>query len=161
MTLPVRSGDSRPVLARFGRWTLTSIPSGWQLQPGFGLRKAVPGNAAPNICLREDVLLAGRSLAPYVTTQQTLLRRALPAHSAAGPSAVPFSGVDEALLLLLKHPSEGDVPLILQAQTYVRSGLWIGIVTLTSTEAEMPAAKSEYRALLSTLKLASQPDHPS
>jgi hypothetical protein len=70
----------------------------------------------------------------------------------AGPQATAFEGADEAHLLFVRH-SVDAVGMILHAQTYVRRGRWLGIVTLTVQEAQLRAVRPDYEAFVKGLRI--------
>jgi hypothetical protein len=45
---------------------------------------------------------------------------------------------------------------MLHAQTYVRSGLWIGIITLTTLEEQLRAVRPDYDAFVKGLRIREQ-----
>jgi hypothetical protein len=73
----------------------------------------------------------------------------------AGPQATAFAGADEAHLLFIRH-SVDPVGSMLHAQTYVRLGDWVGIITLTTLEAQLRAVRPDYEAFVKGLRISPQ-----
>ena len=144
MTNPVE----RRLLGRVGRWGVTSVPGGWEFAQDFGVRQKEGGLHPANIRLSEDILPAGKLLAPYLVAQKTLFGRAFADPEIAGPSMIAFPGADEAALLFLKHGALGGALPIIQAQTYVRRERWIGIVTFTAMADRFSQLKENYQAFV-------------
>ena len=114
-----------------------------------------------NVHLTEDMLLAGKSLGPYIEVQKVLMRRTFEDPIIAGPGPVPFPEVDESLLMMVKHRDrqgnrdgggEGGGSVV-QVQHYVRRGTWIGIVTFTTTEAEMAGLRPAMQMFIDGLRV--------
>lgn len=140
--------------ARIGRWVIPAIPAGWTWMPGFGIQKAT-GSVVSNICLKEDELLAGNQLDLYIRAQVTLLRRTFQDPMIAGPVPVKFPSATESALLMVRHRSLQQAA-VFQVQNYVRSERWIGIVTLTTIEAELLKVRPDFDRLMQGLRIAPQ-----
>ncbi len=107
-----------------------------------------------NITVKDDVLLAGNALQPYIKAQITILKRTYLDPVFAGPQPTELiSGVDEAMLLLIRHkPLNGTS--VMQVQTYARIDKWIGILTLTSTDNQLLNVRKDYERFVRTLAIA-------
>jgi hypothetical protein len=145
---PLGSGS---LLGRVGRWGVRHIPDGWEFAHGFGIQKLEGGPQVANIRLSEDILPAGKLLAPYLVAQKTLFDRAFADPKIAGPSVIAFPGADEAALLFLKHGEREEAPAVIQAQTYVRRERWIGIVTFTALADHFSGLKTNYQSFAASL----------
>jgi hypothetical protein len=148
--------DSGALVGGVGRWGVSFVPDGWELVSGFGIRRLEGGRQLANIRLSEDILPAGKILAPYVGAQMTLFHRSFADPKIAGPSVITFPGADEAALLFLKHGELEGAPPVIQVQTYVRRERWIGIVTFTATAKSFPSLKSNYQSFAAGLQIATQ-----
>ena len=73
----------------------------------------------------------------------------------AGPQATSFAGAEEAQLLFVRHSAD-SAGNMLHAQTYVRLGIWVGIVTLTTLEAQLRAVRPDYEAFMKGLRISPQ-----
>ena len=141
------------LLGRVGWWGVSHVPDGWEFAHEFGIRKLEGGLQVANIRLSEDVLPAGKSLAPYLVAQKTLFERTFANPKIAGPSAIAFPGADEAALLFLKHGEREGEPVVMQSQTYARHGRWIGVVTFTATAESFPRLKPDYQSFAAGLQI--------
>lgn len=138
--------------ARIGRWIIPAIPFGWTWVPDFGIQKTGEGIIPSNIYLKEDELLAGDQLILYIQTQITLMKRTFLDPTIAGPAPLQFEGADEGGMLMLKHQPMNQVTVI-QVQHYVRSGKWIGIATLTTTETELLKVRPDFEQFMRLLRI--------
>jgi hypothetical protein len=143
--------SSGALLGQVGRWGVRFIPDGWEFAHGFGIRKLESGPHLANIRLSEDILPAGKILAPYLVAQKTLFDRTFADPKIAGPSVIAFPGADEAALLFLKHGEREGAPAVIQAQTYVRRERWIGIVTFTALANHFSSLKTNYQSFAASL----------
>jgi hypothetical protein len=151
MSNPVEHRSSGSLVGRVGRWGVTSVPDGWEFVHNFGVRQREGGQHPANIRLCEDILPAGKVLAPYLVAQKTLFERTFADPKIVGPSVIAFPGADEAALLFLKHsPCEGG-PAVIQAQTYIRRERWIGIVTFTARAENFSELKGDYQSFAAGL----------
>lgn len=155
------TGESRAASARIGRWLITAAPAGWFFEPGFGLRHNTP-HPASNITVKEDSLLAGTELAPYVEAQKIMLARTYDNPTFAGPQpATLLAGqVDESMLLLIRHQTMRGAT-VMQVQTYVRQGKWLGIITLTTVAEMLPQVRSQYEQFVASLTVAEEEPVPA
>ena len=151
MTSPAARRTPESMLGRVGRWGVTHIPEGWEFAPDFGIRESEAAPHAANIRLSEDLLPAGKLLAPYLVAQKMLLGRTFADPKIAGPSVIAFPGAEEAALLFLKHGEREGAPTIIQAQTYVRRERWIGIVTFTAIADRFSELKAHYQSFAAGL----------
>ena len=140
--------------ARIGRWVVSSAPANWFFVPGFGLRHNTP-DPTSNITVKDDVLLAGDKLEPYIEAQKIMLGRTYdqPAFAGPQPATLLAKDVDESMLLLIRHqPLRGTS--VLQVQTYVRLGKWVGIITLTTVDRMLAQIRPEYEQFVASLTIA-------
>jgi hypothetical protein len=137
-----------------GRWGVSVLPNGWMFVSDFGIRQmtADPGQIAANVSLGEDVLKDQGGLAEYIGTQAKLIEGHMQGAKIAGPQPTPFPNTEEACLFMVRHTPEG-VPGMLHVQTYVRVGAWLGIVTLTTVEAQLREVRADYEAFLKGLRV--------
>ncbi|HTZ90246.1 MAG TPA: hypothetical protein VMA71_07890 [Alloacidobacterium sp.] len=138
--------------ARIGRWVIPAIPFGWTWIPDFGIQKAGENAIPSNIYLKEDQLLAGDHLILYIQTQITLMKRTFLEPTIAGPAPLQFPGAEESAMLMLKHQPMNQVTVI-QVQHYVKSGKWIGIATLTTTETELLKIRPDFEQFMKLLQI--------
>ena len=113
---------------------------------------ATPNTIGANVALGQDILKAEDALAGYIEAQVKLIEGHLPGAKIAGPQPVAFAGAEEASLLFVRH-TRGNAGDMLHAQTYVRVGLWLGIVTLTTPELQLMAVRPAYDAFIKGLQI--------
>ncbi len=142
--------------ARIGRWIIPGIPYGWTWVPEFGIQKRSEGVVPSNVYLREDQLLAGDRLELYIRAQITIMKRTFMEPMIAGPVPAEFPEAAEAAMLMLKHRPMHQVT-VFQVQHYVRSGKWIGIVTLTTLESELLQVRPDFDQFMKALRIEPEP----
>lgn len=132
------------------------MPVGWIFVAGFGIRQMtrVAGTTGASVGVGQDTLSSEGSLAEYIEKQMKLIGSHLPEAKFAGPQVTAFPGADEAHLLFVRH-NIVSVGVMLHAQTYVRLGNWLGIITLTSPEAQLREVRMDYDAFVKGLRIGS------
>lgn len=138
------------------RWQIPQVPAHWQVVPGWGVRGVAEHAAGSNICLTEDVLLAGKLLQPYVQVQIRLMRRNFAEPQFAGPSPTELlaaAEVEEGSLLLIRHAPAAGRELV-QLQVYARIQTWIGIATLTTVKQNVGALRKDFEMFLAALRVS-------
>ena len=136
-----------------GRWVITAFPPGWMYVPGFGIRQmpVSQGQVMANVGLGEDVT-GGAPLAEYIGKQTKMMEQHLKDPKIAGPQGTGFAGAEEAQLLMVRHaPGAGES--MLHVQIYIRVGEWIGIVTLTTAEAQVREVRPAYDYFVKGLRM--------
>jgi hypothetical protein len=133
------------------------MPGGWLYVAGFGIRQMTmdAGTMGASVGVGQDTLSAENDLAEYIEKQKKLIGNHLKEAKFAGPQATAFAGADDAQLLFVRHSVE-SVGSMVHAQTYVRLGHWLGIVTLTTLEAQLRAVRPDYEAFVKGLRIGSQ-----
>ena len=144
---------------RMGRWEIASVPANWWFVPEFGLKHNTAEQPASNITVKDDVLLAGNRLEPYIRVQMEILKGRYEGLAFAGPQKSTLYEANETMLLMIRHPLREGVSL-LQVQTYVRAGSWLGIITLTTTERMLTSVRRDYEQFVASLKIA-PPEDPA
>jgi hypothetical protein len=136
---------------------VSALPAGWRYIADFGIRQitSTPNAIAANVALGQDVLDAADGMAEYIKAQVKLIEARLTGAKIAGPSPIGFAGSEEACLLFVRHrhKAAGDM---LHAQTYVRVGVWVGIITLTTPESLLQAVRPDYDAFMKGLRILPQ-----
>jgi hypothetical protein len=137
-----------------GRWSVTAMPSGWIYVAEFGIRqmRTNVGSVAASVGVGQDTLPSESGLADYIEAQKKLMDGHLKEARFAGPQATAFPGADEASLLFVRH-SVQPAGILLHAQTYARSGRWVGIITLTALETQLQAVRTDYEAFVKGLRI--------
>lgn len=144
---------------RMGRWEVRSVPAGWFFVPDFGLRHAGPPPIS-NITVKDDSLLGGDKLEPYIKVQMDILRRTFLDPVFSGPQPSSLTAGEETMLLLIRHQT-AEGPRLLQVQTYVRERRWIGIITLTTTEAKLAELRPDYEWFVRSLGIVPPQEAPA
>jgi hypothetical protein len=136
---------------------VTGLPSGWIFVADFGIRQMLrdPQAIAANVTLGYDTLETPDTLVEYITAQGKLIEGHLVEAKIAGPQPMQFAGAEEAHLFFVRHRPVG-APDMLHAQTYVRVGLWVGIITLTTLEAQLREVRPDYEAFVKGLRILPQ-----
>jgi hypothetical protein len=134
------------------------MPAGWLYVADFGIRQiaTTAGAIAASVGLAQDALSAEDGVAEYIEKQKKLIGGYVKEAKFAGPQATAFAGADEAHLLFVRH-SVDKVGNMLHAQTYVRLGDWVGIITLTAEEAQLRAVRPDYDAFVKGLRILPKP----
>lgn len=120
--------------------------------PDFGI-KQMPGDPETipaNVAVGEDSLSAPDGLPAYIAAQSKLIQNHLLLPRIAGPQPIPFAGAEEAYLLFVRH-SPNPSGNMFHVQNYVRSGTWLGIITLTTPEPQLHAVRPDYDAFVKGL----------
>lgn len=130
------------------------VPSGWLYAADFGIRKMAveAGRVGASVGLGQDTLNSENALAEYIEKQKKLIESHLNDAKFAGPQVTAFNGADEAHLLFVRH-NVTNVGSMLHAQTYVRLGRWVGIITLTAQEEQLRAVRPDYDAFVKGLRI--------
>jgi len=133
------------------------MPAGWIYIAGFGIKQmaVAPGTVAASVGLGQDVLDQETGLGEYIEKQVKMIGERLKEVKSAGPKGTPFAGADEAHLLFIRHRME-SAGAMLHVQTYVRVGRWLGIVTLTTSEAQLSTVRQDYDAFVRGLHIGPQ-----
>ena len=130
------------------------MPGGWIYVADFGIRQMTmaAGTIAASVGVGQDTLNVESGLPEYIEKQKKLIGSHLKEAKFAGPQATAFTGADEAHLLFVRH-NVASAGSMLHAQTYVRLGLWLGIVTLTALEGQLRAVRADYEAFVKGLHI--------
>jgi len=137
-----------------GRWSITGMPAGWIYIADFGIRqiKMDARSVAASVGVGQDTLTSETGFAEYIEKQMKLIGGHLNEPKFAGPQPTAFPGADEANLIFVRHNAD-SVGTILHAQTYVRSALWLGIITLTTVEEHLRTVRPDYDVFVKGLRI--------
>ena len=133
---------------------MSVLPNGWMFVAEFGIRQVTTDSRqiAANVSVGEDSLQDVSGLPEYIAAQSRLIGEALKDARMAGPQPSTFPGAEESYLFMVRHNPEGLVDM-LHVQTYVRVGLWVGIITLTTVESYLKQIRPDYEAFLKGLRI--------
>jgi pSer/pThr/pTyr-binding forkhead associated (FHA) protein len=131
-----------------GSWSFQSVPDGWEIVEGAGMRCSGKDIFPSNVIASEDQLPDETTLAQYIDSQMNLLRLFLtdPEFEIAGQAIV--AGAEESTILVIRHKTDNGMRAI-QRQVYARSGKLAGILTFTTLESEFPRVQSAFDLILS------------
>lgn len=137
-----------------GRWVVTAMPAGWIYVADFGIRQMSmdPKAITASVGLGQDNLGEEVGPAAYIEKQKELIGGHLKDAKFAGPQVIPFAGADEAHLLFVRHDVD-TVGTMLHVQTYARLQDWLGIITLTTLEAQLRTVRPDYEAFVKGLRI--------
>ena len=135
------------------------LPHGWNFLPGFGIRQITTdaSQIAANVSLGEDKLPDENGLPEYIAVQAKLIQGNVKNAKIAGPQPSSFPGAEQAFLFMVRHNPDGLADM-LHVQTYVRVGLWVGIVTLTTVESYLKHVRPDYEGFLKGVRIL--PENP-
>ena len=158
LTVPEEKTGAERSFPTVGRWRVTALPGGWMYVANYGIKQMVRDVAATaaNVSIGEDVLGASDGLQGYIAAQSKLMQHHLSEAKMAGPQPMPFQGAEEAYLFFVRHrpnQPEREPSTMLHVQQYVRSGLWVGIVTLTVPEVQLQAVRTDYELFVKGLRI--------
>jgi hypothetical protein len=142
-------------VAHIGRWIVPAIPFGWTWIQDFGIQRVGENVTPSNVYLKEDELLAGDGLNPYILTQIAIMKRTFLEPAIAGPAPLAFPGAEEGAMLMLKHQPMNQMSVI-QVQHYIRVSKWIGIATLTTIEADLLKVRPDFEQFMKLLRIEPQ-----
>jgi len=130
------------------------MPAGWIYIADFGIRqiKMDARSVAASVGVGQDTLTSETGFAEYIEKQMKLIGGHLNEPKFAGPQPTAFPGADEANLIFVRHNAD-SVGTILHAQTYVRSALWLGIITLTTVEEHLRTVRPDYDVFVKGLRI--------
>ena len=136
---------------------MSVLPAGWLFVPNFGIRQITTSSnqIAANVSLGEDKLADEAGLAEYISGQAKLIESHIKNARMAGPQPSTFAGAEQAFLFMVRHNPDGIADM-LHVQTYVRVGLWVGIVTLTTVESYLKQVRPEYEGFLKGLRILAE-----
>ena len=154
MTQTIAQSGAATQFPSVGRWTVTAMPSGWIYIADFGIRQIkIDTRPVPaSVGIGQDTLTSETGFAEYIEKQMKLIGGHLVEPKFAGPQPTAFPGADEAQLIFVRHNAD-SVGTILHAQTYVRSGLWLGIITLTTLEEHLRTVRPDYDVFVKGLRI--------
>ena len=141
---PVRPAQR---LLTVGHWTFGSVPEGWEVVEGFGVRRMGKGVFPSEAMVSEERLRAGATFDHYVAGQLDLVRLLVsqPQIEPAGPARV--SGVEESKAFVVRYRTD-DGRRFLQRQIFVRQAQLAGALALTTLESELPGLEPVFELIV-------------
>jgi hypothetical protein len=139
-----------------GNWFVTTVPPGWEVMPGYGLRRAQAGAFPSVFLLAQEALAPATTLEGYIARQlaaaKILLRE--PKIREAVPVSIPDAV--EARQIGLSYRSQ-DGRQVFQVQIYATHANIVGNATFTTIEEELPQVADTLRGLISQLRFGAVP----
>ncbi len=128
------SENPHPAELRLGGWGFQSIPEGWEVNEGVGLRHCETEPFRANMIVAEEPLPKDFDLPKYLDLQVSLGKKHLAGATFGDPRPAKVVGAEGALALTIQAPIEKGPAL--QYQIYaVHSGI-VGIMTTTALESQ-------------------------
>ncbi len=126
-------------------WAFGAPPSGWEVVPGAGLRRAEPGRFPSNAALVVEELPAATTLHAYVERQLATIRLRLTDGLVTGPVPASLGGA-EAADVRIEHAVEGGTR-VLQRQLYARHEGRVTVLTFTTIAADTREVEGAFDAI--------------
>jgi pSer/pThr/pTyr-binding forkhead associated (FHA) protein len=142
------AADAENPLFNIGSWSFGAVPSGWETIEQHGIRRVGQNVFPSNAVVSEEPLPAGKTLQEYVDLQTQILQSLVPELKAEAPIPANVAGAEEALDVQIRHTTE-DGRLVLQRQLYAKAKQFVGVLTLTTLQSELPAVQSAFESILS------------
>ena len=136
---------------KFGNWSLSVIPPGWEVVPEFGLRRAEKDAFPSNLVLTEEKMPDGMTLLSYVKNQVQIMERLLPQPTIVGPDRIPLPGAEGAQSLRVSYKSN-EQRSVVQTQIYASARDLVGIATFTTVEEEAGQVAETFKAVGKALR---------
>jgi hypothetical protein len=131
---------------RLGGWGFKTIPEGWEVQEGKGLRHHESEPFRANILVVEEELPKGFDLRKYVDLQVSLGQKHLNEAKFSEANPAQVKGADEALALII-HARAEKGPAV-QYQIYaVHAGI-VGVLTATALESQTQLLRGVFQQVL-------------
>lgn len=141
---PAAEASSSPL--RIGNWSFRSIPPGWELVEGHGIRDASKGAFPSSVIVGKDVLQPDMTLAQYIQVQLVIIRAHIPEARSKEIKTATFPPAQEASLLEIELATP-DGRQGIQRQLYARFGSSVGVVTLTALASDLPRLEPLFESI--------------
>lgn len=138
--------NPHPAELRLGGWGFKTIPEGWQVNDGVGLRHCESEPFRANMIAVEEPLPKDFDLPKYVDLQISLGKKHLNGAVFGEPRPAAVPGAESALALTIQAPVEKG-PAV-QYQIYAVHSAIIGVLTSTALESQSQLLRSFYKQLL-------------
>jgi pSer/pThr/pTyr-binding forkhead associated (FHA) protein len=132
--------NPHPAEFRLGGWGFKTVPEGWEIKDGVGLRHREAEPFRANLIAAEEPLPKDFDLPKYVELQVSLGKKHLAGATFSDAKPAKIKGAENALALTIHAPAEKG-PAV-QFQIYaVHSGI-VGIITTTGLETQASLLRS-------------------
>jgi FHA domain len=145
---PLERGDGSPRGAAFSvmGWSFPAAPDEWQVQEGFGLQQSGHEEFPSSVSATEE-LLGGISLQQFVESQISMLRAYLRDPKIEPTMPPRVGGADESMAMDVRHSTKDGRELVYR-RIYARSGVSVGVLTVTTLAADLPQVLLSLQPLL-------------
>jgi len=117
-------------------WSFPATPADWHVQEGFGLQQSGHEEFPSSVAASEE-LLGGITLQQFVESQISMLRGYL-RDAKIEPTMPPgVVGADESMAVDVRHLTKDGRELVYR-RIYARSGLSVGVLTVTTLASDLP-----------------------
>lgn len=147
---PAPFPSQKPIFT-VGSWAFSVVPQGWTVKDEFGMERAAKDEGFPtSLTATEEMVPGSTSLGPFVESQLSMLRQYLkdPKIEAVIPPAIP--GAQEKASVDVRY-STNDGKVIFYRRLYARSANTIGTITLMTLDADFPAIRPAFDAIVAGL----------
>jgi hypothetical protein len=149
-----RRAGGRGISFRVAGWSFAAVPTGWEVQEGFGLQRGGNGEFPASMAAAQEAL-GGITLQQFVESQISTLRAYL-RDARMEPLVPPQVGAaDETMAVDVRHKTK-DGRELMYRQIYARSGQAVGILTVTALASEMGQVLESLRAVLDSVEFCHQ-----
>lgn len=146
--LPASRGRVSPRGAAFSvmGWSFPAAPAEWQVQEGFGLQQSGHEEFPSSVAATEE-LLGGITLQQFVESQISMLRGYLRDPKIEPTMPPRVGGADESMAMDVRHSTKDGRELVYR-RIYARSGVSVGVLTVTTLAADFPQVLLSLQPLL-------------
>ncbi|MGC1416156.1 MAG: FHA domain-containing protein [Candidatus Acidiferrum sp.] len=127
-------------------WSFAALPENWQVQQEFGLQRNAQGEFPSSVAASEEGL-GGISLQQFVESQISMLRGYLRDPKIEPTMPPRIAGAEESLAVDVRHSTKDGKELVYR-RIYSRSGLSVGVLTVTTLAADLPQVLQSLQPLL-------------
>jgi hypothetical protein len=127
-------------------WSFPAAPDEWQVQEGFGLQQSGHEDFPGSVAATEE-LLGGITLQQFVESQISTLRGYLRDPKIEPTMPPRVGGADESLAVDVRHSTKDGRELVYR-RIYARSGVSVGVLTVTTLAADFPQVLQTLQPLL-------------
>jgi hypothetical protein len=127
-------------------WSFSALPENWQVQQEFGLQRNAEDEFPSSVAASEEGL-GGISLQQFVESQISMLRGYLRDPKIEPTMPPRIAGAEESLAVDVRHLTKDGKELIYR-RIYSRSGLSVGVLTVTTLAADLPQVLQSLQPLL-------------
>ena len=127
-------------------WSFSALPENWQVQQEFGLQRNAQGEFPSSVAASEEGL-GGISLQQFVESQISMLRGYLRDPKIEPTMPPRIAGAEESLAVDVRHLTKDGKELVYR-RIYSRSGLSVGVLTVTTLAADLPQVLQSLQPLL-------------